>query len=68
MGFRDIVVEGDSLTVITKLNNQEDDRSVICNILKEIKLKAAKFRNSSFRFVPHSANKVAHELAIWGRE
>ncbi|MBA0849238.1 hypothetical protein Goshw_013329 [Gossypium schwendimanii] len=68
MGFRDIMVEGDSLTVIKKLNNQEYDRSVICNILKEIKLKAAKFRNLSFRFVPRSANKVAHELVIWGRE
>ncbi|MBA0613450.1 hypothetical protein Godav_013883 [Gossypium davidsonii] len=33
MGFRDLVVEGDALTVIKKLKSDSVDRSVICNII-----------------------------------
>ncbi|MBA0839171.1 hypothetical protein Goarm_004931 [Gossypium armourianum] len=37
MGFQDICVEGDALTVIRKLNFAEEDRSCISNLIQEIK-------------------------------
>ncbi|MFQ6645197.1 hypothetical protein Gotur_020017, partial [Gossypium turneri] len=64
IGFGDVVIEGDSLTVIKKLNYQEENRSVICNILNEIKLKVTRFRSLSFRYIPYSANMATYDLAV----
>ncbi|MBA0827921.1 hypothetical protein Goarm_012659 [Gossypium armourianum] len=33
MGFQDICVEGDALTVIRKLNSAEEDRSCISSLI-----------------------------------
>ncbi|MBA0669688.1 hypothetical protein Goklo_024635, partial [Gossypium klotzschianum] len=40
MGFQDICIEGDALTIICKLNFAEEDRSCISNLIKEIKGRA----------------------------
>ncbi|KAA3467045.1 reverse transcriptase [Gossypium australe] len=50
MGFQEICVEGDSLTVIKKINSVVEDRSTISSLIKEIR----------------EANKVAHEMASEG--
>lgn len=38
LGFRDVCVEGDALTVIRKLRDRENDKSVIENLVNEIKI------------------------------
>lgn len=60
-------MEGDALTVIKKLRSVENDRSVIGNIIKEIKDRIPKFRSLSFRHVSRMANETAHGLETRGR-
>ncbi|KAG8485123.1 hypothetical protein CXB51_021760 [Gossypium anomalum] len=66
LGFQDICIEGDALTVIRKLNAAEDDRSCISNLIKEIKERSYKFRRVRFKHVPRGSNKVAHAMAKEG--
>lgn len=68
MGFRDVDIEGDLLVVTKKLRSTEMDRSIICNIIQEIKERAQRFRSILFQYVPHSRNEVTHALADWGRD
>ncbi|KAA3463976.1 reverse transcriptase [Gossypium australe] len=66
MGFQDVCIEGDALSVIRKLKAAEEDRSCISNLIKEIKGKVVNFRSVSFKYVPREANKVAHAMAQEG--
>ncbi|KAA3462160.1 reverse transcriptase [Gossypium australe] len=66
MGFQEICVEGDSLTIIKQINSLEDDRSNINNLIKEIMGRLPKFRVLNFRHVPREANRAAHEMASEG--
>ncbi|MBA0731259.1 hypothetical protein Golax_023064 [Gossypium laxum] len=66
LGFRSIHVEGDSLTVIKKLNNTDSDRSVLGLIIQDIKGKVRGFDSVTFGFVGRSANTTAHVLARSG--
>nr|KJB62035.1 hypothetical protein B456_009G397500 [Gossypium raimondii] len=70
LGFQDIILEGDSLTVVKKLqkNNDYIDRSVIRGIIEEIKTKARNFKSLIFRHIPWEANEAAHAMAAWGEE
>ncbi|KAA3469009.1 reverse transcriptase [Gossypium australe] len=67
MGFHEICVEGDSLTVINKINSEMEDRSIISSLIKEIRGRLPKFRVFSFRHIPREANRVAHEMASEGK-
>ncbi|TYI16890.1 hypothetical protein ES332_A08G286100v1 [Gossypium tomentosum] len=67
MGFQDICVEGDALTIICKVNSLEENKSNISNMIKEIKGRTPKFRRLSFKYVPREANKTAHGIVIEGR-
>ncbi|MBA0848268.1 hypothetical protein Goshw_030386, partial [Gossypium schwendimanii] len=67
MGFRKVVLEGDSLTVIKKLNLNIVDRSVLSPISQHILFLAGSFKEVTYPFVPREANKAAHELAMDGR-
>ncbi|TYH08087.1 hypothetical protein ES288_A08G287600v1 [Gossypium darwinii] len=67
MGFQDICVEGDALTIICKVNSLEENKSNISNMIKEIKGRTPKFRRLSFKYVPREANKTAHGMVIEGR-
>ncbi|MBA0811109.1 hypothetical protein Gohar_003040, partial [Gossypium harknessii] len=67
MGFRKVVLEGDSLTVIKKLNSNIVDRSVLSPISQHIQVLAGSFEEVTYLFVPKKANKAAHELAMVGR-
>ncbi|KAK5820251.1 hypothetical protein PVK06_025297 [Gossypium arboreum] len=68
MGFQDILVEGDALTIIRKLNSAEDDKSSISSLIKEIKGRGNRFRRLRFEYVPREANKMAHGMALEGRQ
>ncbi|KAG8488805.1 hypothetical protein CXB51_016808 [Gossypium anomalum] len=61
MRFQDIIVEGDALTIIRKLNSDENDKSSISSLIKEIKERGHRFRKLRFEYVPRGANKVAME-------
>ncbi|MBA0746748.1 hypothetical protein Gogos_009239, partial [Gossypium gossypioides] len=67
MGFRKVVLEGDSLTVIKKLNSIITDRSVLSPISQHIRELAGALKEVTYNFVPREANKAAHELAMVGR-
>ncbi|KAK8479940.1 hypothetical protein V6N12_030476 [Hibiscus sabdariffa] len=63
LGFSKVIIEGDSLTVIKKLNSNAVDRSVICPIVHNIKILSKDFSSISFCFVRRGANKATHALA-----
>ncbi|KAL4332661.1 hypothetical protein GQ457_07G043390 [Hibiscus cannabinus] len=63
LGFSRVVIEGDSLIVIKKLNSDAVDRSLICPIVHDIKVLSKDFNSISFCFVRRRANKAAHALA-----
>ncbi|KAK8492111.1 hypothetical protein V6N12_018137 [Hibiscus sabdariffa] len=63
LGFSSVINEGDSLTVIKKLNASSFDRSIISPIVYDIKDVARSFDSISFRFVRRDANNDAHVLA-----
>ncbi|KAK5777635.1 uncharacterized protein LOC108481412 [Gossypium arboreum] len=65
LGFQEVEVEGDALTVIKKLTLNSEDKSTIRGYIQEIKRKACIFRSIQFSHIPREANRVAHEL---GRE
>ncbi|GMJ09472.1 hypothetical protein HRI_004616400 [Hibiscus trionum] len=66
LGFRRVIVEGDSLTVMKKVNGTAHDRSIISPIVQEIKELSKKFESIQFRFTYREANGVAHLLAKLG--
>ncbi|KAK8474613.1 hypothetical protein V6N13_095658 [Hibiscus sabdariffa] len=63
MRFFEVIIEGDSLTVVKKLNSTIQDSFIISPIIVDIKDLAKSFHSISFRFVRRGENKVAHSLA-----
>ncbi|MBA0804402.1 hypothetical protein Gohar_003989 [Gossypium harknessii] len=63
LGFRKIIVEGDSLIVIKKMRTPVDDKSCISAPVKEVKARIRSFESLNFSFVPRCANNAAHVLA-----
>ncbi|XP_012477839.2 uncharacterized protein LOC105793478 [Gossypium raimondii] len=68
MGFRKVILEGDSLTVIKKLVSNSTDRSVLCFISQHIQSLAGAFEKITYNFIPSEANRAVHELAMIGRK
>ncbi|KAK5774929.1 hypothetical protein PVK06_042791 [Gossypium arboreum] len=66
-GFRTIILEGDSLSIIKKLNTVKDDRSILRPISLNIRRLADFMDGVSYQFVPRSGNRAAHTLALEGR-
>ncbi|MBA0678353.1 hypothetical protein Goari_019706 [Gossypium aridum] len=66
MSFRDLVVEGDALTVIKKLRLDSKDRSVIGNIIDEIKGKRTSFDHLSFEYTLRKRGEVSYYHAESG--
>ncbi|KAK8604228.1 hypothetical protein V6N13_099177 [Hibiscus sabdariffa] len=58
-----LMIEGDSLSVIKKLNSTMANKSIISPILDDIKVLGKSFEIITFSFVGHERNEVAHELA-----
>ncbi|KAL4273917.1 hypothetical protein GQ457_13G010390 [Hibiscus cannabinus] len=67
LGFRRIVVEGDSFLVISKLSNSRMDFSSVSSILFSIKDRARDFDLISFVHINRARNQVAHSLASLGK-
>ncbi|KAK8558797.1 hypothetical protein V6N13_098433 [Hibiscus sabdariffa] len=68
LGFNSVQVEGDSLSIIKKLNAATMDRSLISPIISDIQNLRGSFDNITFTFVGRNDNMVAHELAKLGTQ
>ncbi|MBA0845808.1 hypothetical protein Goarm_022782, partial [Gossypium armourianum] len=67
MGFRRLIVEGDSLSVIKNVKKKEEDRSVLRPITYHIHRLHLFFDEVTYNFVPCTVNGAAHILALEGR-
>ncbi|KAG8490456.1 hypothetical protein CXB51_013622 [Gossypium anomalum] len=67
LGFRNLTVERDSLTVIKKSQFLEVDKSSIAVIIQEIKKRCRRFENITYSFAGRLANQAAHVLAEEGK-
>ncbi|GMJ00600.1 hypothetical protein like AT2G34320 [Hibiscus trionum] len=63
LGFRKVVIEGDSLTVINKLKSKEVDFSEIGAITEDSRKLLRNLESYWLSFTRRGGNKVAHELA-----
>ncbi|XVF81311.1 hypothetical protein PTKIN_Ptkin15bG0145700 [Pterospermum kingtungense] len=61
-GFRDIILEGDALTVIKRFLNSEEDRSTIAYQTEEGRMKISNFLKCKIQQCPRSCNEAAHFL------
>lgn len=67
MGFRKVQMEGDSLTVIKRLNSYIKNKSVLSPIVGHIKDYLSFFYNITLLHIRRNANCAAHSLAKEGR-
>ncbi|KAK8559023.1 hypothetical protein V6N13_098621 [Hibiscus sabdariffa] len=65
--FQRIVVEGDSLKIIKKVNCNILDKSIIAPIIHDIKKAVRDLESVSFCFARREANNAVHVLAREGR-
>ncbi|KAH1091582.1 hypothetical protein J1N35_018839 [Gossypium stocksii] len=63
MGFTDVIVEGDSKSIINKCMTRSIDKSQIRTHIKNIQKEKERFQSLVFHFVPRSANQLAHNIA-----
>ncbi|KAK8601141.1 hypothetical protein V6N13_059129 [Hibiscus sabdariffa] len=63
LDFRRVIIEGDSLTVIKRINEGVLVRSVIAPLIHDICIAAMDFENMFFSFARREANKTAHVIA-----
>ncbi|KAH1121047.1 hypothetical protein J1N35_004207 [Gossypium stocksii] len=66
-GYRHLVVEGDSLTVIKSIKKKEKDKSVLRPITYQISFLEKCFGHVAYTFVPRLVKRMAHTLALEGR-
>lgn len=63
LGLKGVEVEGDSRSVIQKLQEKKEDRSEIAVYIEDSKKMSLSCRYCAFRFLNREANKVAHLIA-----
>ncbi|KAK8686291.1 hypothetical protein V6N13_125318 [Hibiscus sabdariffa] len=66
LGFRSIIIEGDSLSVFKKVTSANFDKSVISPIIRDILSLRDLFQSVTFAFVGRQGNEAAHMLAKLG--
>ncbi|KAK8490128.1 hypothetical protein V6N13_097283 [Hibiscus sabdariffa] len=66
LGFRSVQIEGDSLSVIKKLQSVAADKSIISPIIDDIRVLVGSFEEITISFVNQAGNAAAHELAKLG--
>ncbi|XVF81296.1 hypothetical protein PTKIN_Ptkin15bG0144000 [Pterospermum kingtungense] len=66
LGFTDIILEGDALSIVKGINDVGEDLSPIGVILQEAKQRKTSFRQCQVVHVARYANNVAHMLAKFG--
>ncbi|XVF87834.1 hypothetical protein PTKIN_Ptkin18bG0152500 [Pterospermum kingtungense] len=62
-GFHEIILEGDALGVIKRLQSSNVDRSMIPHQIEEGRMKMSSFSHSKLQHVPRTSNEAAHQLA-----
>lgn len=62
-GFRSIVMEGDSLSIVTKLKNKTTPNTELGNFISHILVFSRRFVFCAFTHVKREGNRVAHNLA-----
>ncbi|KAK8673157.1 hypothetical protein V6N13_111507 [Hibiscus sabdariffa] len=67
LNFHNVVVEGDSLIVIKKLQASIKDRSLICMLIQNIQRRFDDFMSLTYQHCQRNRNKVAHKIAHLGR-
>ena len=67
VGFTDLVVEGDNLSVMKSLAALETDHSWLGHIIQDIKWLTQSFRKVSFSYMRRAANSMAHGLARYAK-
>ncbi|XP_062014374.1 uncharacterized protein LOC133730884 [Rosa rugosa] len=63
VGFSNLEVEGDALSVINALQESSEDYSSEGHLIDEVKSLFQSFHSCSSHFVKREGNKVAHRLA-----
>ncbi|KAK8975405.1 hypothetical protein V6N11_057499 [Hibiscus sabdariffa] len=63
LGFRRAIIEGDAISVISKMKSTKSDRSHISPIVHNVQYLKTGFVSLTFNFVRRSLNSVAHSLA-----
>ncbi|KAA3486789.1 reverse transcriptase [Gossypium australe] len=63
MNIENIIIEGDSLSVIKKCKNINQDKSLIGPFIHDIHRLKLRGRRFEFEYIPRSANNLAHILA-----
>ena len=63
MGFRNIIMQGDSLNVVKALKSQSDDNSYFGLVINDCKSLSCLFSSSLVSHVRRVGNSVAHALA-----
>ncbi|XP_039041004.1 uncharacterized protein LOC120179489 [Hibiscus syriacus] len=63
MGFQEVVVEGDSKSIIEKLSTPRRDCSEVGALVWDVQRRSERFRSCSFLFTPRDSNLAAHILA-----
>ncbi|KAH1096750.1 hypothetical protein J1N35_013671 [Gossypium stocksii] len=66
LGLRKVEIEGDSRTVIRKLQEEGEDRSEIEVFIQDSRYLSLDFESCDFKFVSREANKVAHLITKEG--
>ncbi|KAH1072753.1 hypothetical protein J1N35_025081 [Gossypium stocksii] len=66
LGIKYVIIEGESLTLIKKVQNKKQDKSVIGPYIVDIKDQNATFYECKFQHARRAANKSAHSLASEG--
>lgn len=68
LGFHKLVLEGDNLSVIRKINDKPEDRSIISMVINEIKHKSTRFERFIYTFSRWVANQAAHKMGKEGKQ
>ncbi|KAA3476872.1 reverse transcriptase [Gossypium australe] len=63
MNRGDVIIEGDSLSIIKKCNSTDRDKSMVGAYIQDIHRLKEKINRIRFEYIPRSANNVAHLLA-----
>ncbi|XVF53923.1 hypothetical protein PTKIN_Ptkin05aG0139100 [Pterospermum kingtungense] len=66
LGFNNIILEGDSLSVIKGITSREEDLSLSGNIIEVAKCKRARFQKCQIAHTGRDTNEAAHVLAKRG--
>ncbi|MBA0818753.1 hypothetical protein Gohar_028272, partial [Gossypium harknessii] len=64
--YRQVIIEGDALIVIRKVQSKEEDRSIISPYIVDIKSLSKMFNRCCFKKIYRNANGVSHAVVREG--